>query len=168
VEKSINMTFQNVDSYIGYVCFDYHLLVRCGRRGPTIPGLCSLFLHPCSSLIFDAQVLFIGVMSCLYVLWDVIGRPWAVVSALDRSLFATDDTIARKVNASDASAFAHICGCCPSQGPFSRFHGTATLTKKAVWGVIWLIIAFVFFAAGIIVGLVAFKVRVFVIQRFPG
>jgi len=69
-------------------------------------------------------VLFIGVMSCLYVLWDVI-----------------DDTIARKVNSSDASAFAHICGCCPSQ----------------VWGVIWLIIAFVFFAAGIIVGLVAFK-----------
>lgn len=69
-------------------------------------------------------VLFIGVMSCLYVLWDVI-----------------DDTIARKVNASDASAFARICGCCPSQ----------------VWGVIWLIIAFGFFALGIIVGLLAFK-----------
>lgn len=28
-----------------------------------------------------------------------------------------------------------------------------------VWGVIWLIQAFVFFAAGIIVGLVSFKVR---------
>ncbi|KAL5511997.1 hypothetical protein ACEPAH_5216 [Sanghuangporus vaninii] len=69
-------------------------------------------------------VLFIGVMSCMYVLWDVI-----------------DDTIARKVNSSDASAFAHVCGCCPSQ----------------VWGVIWLIIAFCFFAAGILVGLVAFK-----------
>ncbi|KAL5528893.1 hypothetical protein ACEPAG_4867 [Sanghuangporus baumii] len=69
-------------------------------------------------------VLFIGVMSCMYVLWDVI-----------------DDTIARKVNSSDASAFAHVCGCCPSQ----------------VWGVIWLIIAFGFFAAGILVGLVAFK-----------
>ncbi|KAH8114223.1 peptidase M50B-like-domain-containing protein [Phellopilus nigrolimitatus] len=69
-------------------------------------------------------VLFIGVMSCMYVLWDVI-----------------DDTIARKVNSSDASAFAHICGCCPSQ----------------VWGVIWLIIAFCFFAAGIVVGLAAFK-----------
>lgn len=69
-------------------------------------------------------VLFIGVMSCMYVLWDVI-----------------DDTIARKVNSSDASAFAHVCGCCPSQ----------------VWGVLWLIIAFCFFAAGIIVGLVAFK-----------
>ncbi|KDQ59675.1 hypothetical protein JAAARDRAFT_33248 [Jaapia argillacea MUCL 33604] len=69
-------------------------------------------------------ILFIGVMSCMYVLWDVI-----------------DDTIARKINSSDASAFADICGCCPSQ----------------VWGVLWLIIAFIFFALGIIVGLVAFK-----------
>jgi len=69
-------------------------------------------------------VLFIGVMSCLYVIWDVI-----------------DDTIARKVNASDASAFAHICGCCPSQ----------------VWGVLWLIIAIIYFAAGVLVGIVAFK-----------
>jgi len=69
-------------------------------------------------------VLFIGVMSCLYVVWDVI-----------------DDTITRKVNASDASAFAHVCGCCPSQ----------------VWGVLWLVIAIIFFAAGVLVGLVAFK-----------
>lgn len=69
-------------------------------------------------------VLFIGVMSCMYALWDVI-----------------DDTITRKVNTSDASAFADICGCCPSQ----------------VWGVIWLIIAFCFFALGLIIGLVAFK-----------
>jgi len=69
-------------------------------------------------------VLFIGVMSCMYALWDVI-----------------DDTITRKVNTSDASAFADICGCCPSR----------------VWGVIWLIIAFCFFALGLIVGLAAFK-----------
>ncbi|KAJ7184227.1 peptidase M50B-like-domain-containing protein [Mycena filopes] len=69
-------------------------------------------------------VLFIGVMSCMYVLWDVI-----------------DDTIARKVNSSDASAFARICGCFPSQ----------------VWGVIWLIQAFIFFAAGVLIGLAAFK-----------
>ncbi|KAI0303299.1 peptidase M50B-like-domain-containing protein [Multifurca ochricompacta] len=69
-------------------------------------------------------VLFIGVMSCMYVLWDVI-----------------DDTIARKVNSSDASAFARICGCFPSQ----------------VWGVIWLFIAFVFFILGLLVGIVAFK-----------
>ncbi|KAF8320122.1 hypothetical protein DL93DRAFT_2053076 [Clavulina sp. PMI_390] len=69
-------------------------------------------------------ILFIGVMSDLYVLWDVI-----------------DDTIARKVNSSDASHFAQICGCFPSQ----------------VWGVIWLIQALIFFAAGVIVGIVAFK-----------
>ncbi|KAF8123757.1 peptidase M50B-like-domain-containing protein [Boletus edulis] len=71
-----------------------------------------------------SRVLFIGVMSDLYVLWDVI-----------------DDTISRKVNNSDASAFARICGCFPSQ----------------VWGVIWLLIAFVFFAAGILVGIAVFK-----------
>jgi len=52
-----------------------------------------------------------------------------------------DDTIARKTHTSDAAAFARICGCCPSQ----------------VWGVIWLIQAFIYFALGIIVGLVAFK-----------
>ncbi|KAI6036990.1 peptidase M50B-like-domain-containing protein [Pisolithus microcarpus] len=69
-------------------------------------------------------VLFMGVMSDLYVIWDVI-----------------DDTIERKVNNSDASAFARICGCFPSQ----------------VWGVIWLIIAIIFFAAGVLVGIVAFK-----------
>ncbi|TDL21739.1 hypothetical protein BD410DRAFT_789489 [Rickenella mellea] len=87
-------------------------------------GIIVLFWFIDSSLALRFFILFIGVMSCMYVLWDVI-----------------DDTIARKVNASDASAFAQICGCCPSQ----------------VWGVIWLIIAFIFFALGVIVGLLAFK-----------
>jgi len=87
-------------------------------------GLIILFWLLNGGEVLRYLVLFIGVMSCLYVLWDVI-----------------DDTIARKVNASDASAFAKICGCFPSQ----------------VWGVIWLIIAFIFFICGILVGLVAFK-----------
>ncbi|ETW85341.1 hypothetical protein HETIRDRAFT_407445 [Heterobasidion irregulare TC 32-1] len=87
-------------------------------------GLIVLFWFVGEGVALRFFVLFIGVMSCLYVLWDVI-----------------DDTIARKVNSSDASAFADICGCCPSQ----------------VWGVIWLIQAFIFFVLGIIVGLVAFK-----------
>jgi len=87
-------------------------------------GLIVLFWFVAGGIALRYLVLFIGVMSCMYVLWDVI-----------------DDTIARKVNSSDASAFARICGCCPSQ----------------VWGVIWLIQAFIFFALGIIVGLVAFK-----------
>lgn len=30
--------------------------------------------------------------------------------------FKPDDTLARKVNTSDASEFARICGCCPSRG----------------------------------------------------
>ncbi|RIA98496.1 peptidase M50B-like-domain-containing protein [Glomus cerebriforme] len=43
-------------------------------------------------------VLFVGVMSCLYSLWDIM-----------------DDLIFRKVNESDASKFAKECRCCPSQ-----------------------------------------------------
>jgi Peptidase M50B-like len=53
-----------------------------------------------------------------------------------------DDTLARKVNTSDASVYAEMVGCCGSR----------------VWGFIWLIQAFVFFGLGIIVGLVSFKV----------
>ncbi|KAG2140975.1 peptidase M50B-like-domain-containing protein [Suillus bovinus] len=88
-------------------------------------GLIVLFWLVADSVALRYFILFVGVMSDLYVLWDVI-----------------DDTISRKVNSSDASAFARICGCFPSQ----------------VWGVIWLLVAFAFFAAGIIVGLVVFKV----------
>ncbi|KAH9857550.1 peptidase M50B-like-domain-containing protein [Lenzites betulinus] len=87
-------------------------------------GLIVLFWFVAGGIALRFFVLFIGVMSCMYVLWDVV-----------------DDTVARKVNGSDASSFAQICGCCPSQ----------------VWGVIWLLQAFGFFAAGIIVGIVAFK-----------
>jgi len=69
-------------------------------------------------------ILFVGVMSCMYSIWDII-----------------DDTIDRKVNESDASKFAEVCGCCSSQ----------------VWGVFWLLISFLFFILGILVGIVAFK-----------
>jgi hypothetical protein len=31
--------------------------------------------------------------------------------------------------------------------------------KQKVWGVIWLVIAFIFFILGILVGIIAFKVR---------
>ncbi|KAH8978710.1 peptidase M50B-like-domain-containing protein [Lactarius akahatsu] len=87
-------------------------------------GLIVLFWFVKGGVALRYLVLFIGVMSCMYVLWDVI-----------------DDTIARKVNSSDASAFAKICGCFPSQ----------------VWGVIWLLIAFCFFILGVLVGIIAFK-----------
>jgi len=89
-------------------------------------GLIIAFWFIAQGVALRYLVLFIGVMSCMYVLWDTI-----------------DDTIKRKVNTSDASAFAEICGCCSSQ----------------VWGVIWLIIAFIFFAAGVLVGLAVFKVE---------
>ncbi|KAF8177620.1 peptidase M50B-like-domain-containing protein [Pholiota molesta] len=90
-------------------------------------GLIVLFWFISGGIALRYLVLFIGVMSCMYVIWDVI-----------------DDTLARKVNTSDASEFARICGCCPSR----------------VWGFLWLIIACIFFALGIIVGLVAFKQNV--------
>jgi len=69
-------------------------------------------------------ILFVGVMNCMYSIWDII-----------------DDTLSRTVNESDASRFAEVCGCCPSQ----------------VWGVFWLAISFIFFILGILVGVVAFK-----------
>ncbi|KAF9068320.1 peptidase M50B-like-domain-containing protein [Rhodocollybia butyracea] len=87
-------------------------------------GLIVLFWFVAGGVALRYLVLFIGVMSCLYCLWDII-----------------DDTISRKVNSSDASQFAKICGCCPSQA----------------WGVLWLFISFIFFIAGILVGLAAFK-----------
>jgi hypothetical protein len=48
-------------------------------------------------------VLFLGVMSDLYVVWDIV-----------------DDTIARKPNGSDAWAFAELCGCFPARGASLR------------------------------------------------
>ncbi|CAO1637225.1 unnamed protein product [Sympodiomycopsis kandeliae] len=68
-------------------------------------------------------VLFIGVMSCLYSIWDII-----------------DDLILRKVHESDSSAFSRLVG-----GP------------PQLWGVIWCIISIIFYASGIIIGIVAFK-----------
>ncbi|RXW21810.1 hypothetical protein EST38_g4038 [Candolleomyces aberdarensis] len=87
-------------------------------------GLIVMFWFVADSIALRYFVLFIGVMSCMYVLWDVV-----------------DDTLARKVNSSDASVFADRYGCCPSR----------------VWGFVWLIVAFIFFGLGILVGLVAFK-----------
>ncbi|KAF9533646.1 peptidase M50B-like-domain-containing protein [Crepidotus variabilis] len=87
-------------------------------------GLIVLFWFVGGGIALRYLVLFIGVMSCMYVVWDVI-----------------DDTLARKVNTSDASEFARLCGCCPSR----------------VWGFVWLIVAVVFFALGVIVGIAAFK-----------
>lgn len=44
-------------------------------------------------------VLFLGVMSCLYSIWDII-----------------EDLVLRKVNGSDATEMAKRYGCCPARG----------------------------------------------------
>lgn len=62
-------------------------------------GLMILFWFVAEGVALRYFVLFIGVMSNMYALWDIV-----------------DDTIARKANGSDASAFADICGCFPSRG----------------------------------------------------
>ncbi|KAI3399565.1 hypothetical protein diail_6204 [Diaporthe ilicicola] len=80
-----------------------------------------------SWFIADAEalryvILFIGVMSSLYSAWDIY-----------------DDLIRRKVNESDASAFA------------KRYGGSSHC-----WGVLWCIISLCFMACGIIAGIAAF------------
>ncbi|GFZ42734.1 hypothetical protein JCM24511_00452 [Saitozyma sp. JCM 24511] len=92
----------------------------------------------------------IALMAALIV-WDII-----------------DDTLDRKVNTSDASEYANMIGCCGS-----RFWGESTTSlvvsdDKASEvrrhadvhppsGAFWLLISVVFFAAGILVGIAAFK-----------
>jgi hypothetical protein len=106
-------------------------------------GLIVLFWFVAGGIALRYFVLFIGVMSDLYVLWDII-----------------DDTIEHKANGSDASAFAEICGCFPSQGEKLSLSGQDYITDTCtVWGVIWLLQALIMFGIGLIVGIVAFKVR---------
>lgn len=73
-----------------------------------LPPLSQLFWLVANSIALRFFILFIGVMSCFYSVWDII-----------------DDTIARKVNSSDASEFAAMMGCCGSR----------------VWGVFWLMVS---------------------------
>lgn len=86
-------------------------------------GLIVAFWFIASGIALPFLVLFIGVMSCLYSVWDIC-----------------DDLIFRKVHESDASAFSRLVG-----GP------------PQLWGFIWLLVSVIFFAAGIIIGIVAFK-----------
>ncbi|WFD36068.1 hypothetical protein MCUN1_002939 [Malassezia cuniculi] len=90
-------------------------------------GLFVLFWFVADSVALRYFVLFIGVMNCLYSVWDIF-----------------DDLVLRKVNESDASAFARVVGCCPAQ----------------VWGFIWLLISIAFFVGGILVGIVVFTTPV--------
>ncbi|ELU43819.1 cell cycle control protein (Cwf22), putative [Rhizoctonia solani AG-1 IA] len=59
---------------------------------------CVVLVCGWGSCVGGLKVLFMGVMNCMYALWDII-----------------DDTISRKVNTSDAAVFAKQFGCCPAQ-----------------------------------------------------
>lgn len=81
-------------------------------------------------------------MSALYALYDIMDgeQQRQFHSNVFQSLTdSAADLIFRKVNESDASQFARLC---PIMG-------------ARMWGCLWLLIAFVFFAAGIIAGLAA-------------
>lgn len=90
-------------------------------------------------------VLFIGVMSSLYSVWDIVSffffSFFLSVSKETRTnpREQCDDLILRKVNSSDASVFA------------KRYGGSSQC-----WGVIWSIISLGFMVAGIIAGIAAF------------
>ena len=57
-----------------------------------------------------------------------------------------------------AAAVHHKVGSTLTHSFRAEFLTLFLIQKKSVWGVIWLIIAFIFFAAGVVVGLVSFKV----------
>lgn len=62
------------------------------------------------------------------------------------------------LSAADAYQFSKICGCFPSQGLLIQCtHFVYPNIISIVWGVIWLLIAFIFFACGVLVGIAAFK-----------
>ncbi|ORY23422.1 peptidase M50B-like-domain-containing protein [Naematelia encephala] len=70
--------------------------------------VCWLVAH---SVALRFLILFIGVMSCFYAIWDIV-----------------DDTLSRKVNTSDASEYARIVGCCGS-----RFWGAFWLVQASIF-----------------------------------
>lgn len=85
-------------------------------------------------------VLFVGTMSALYALYDIMDGQSALLSSSETQAQPSHvDLILRKVNESDASQFAKLCPIFPAQ----------------VWGALWLVVAFCFFATGILAGLAA-------------
>lgn len=67
---------------------------------------------------------------------------YSVMSCLYCLWDILDDLVFRKVHESDASKFAKMCGGCMS---------------SRVWGALWFMISLIFFVAGILIGLAAFK-----------
>lgn len=104
----------------------------------------------------------------MYAVWDTVGQlGWNIGSGIFAEFHVLDDTVLRKVNESDASQFARICGCFPSQGKSHILHNRGCPITQVffffcffclVWGVIWFFVAVIFFALGVLVGLAVFKV----------
>jgi hypothetical protein len=84
-------------------------------------------------------VLFIGVMSALYSVWDIVSSSLSTNFDFHANTTQCDDLILRKVNTSDAYVFAE------------RYGGSS-----ACWGVIWAIVAIIFMAAAIVAAIAAF------------
>lgn len=88
----------------------------CCASAPRLPGWSTLTDPP---LFFPS----IGVMSCFYSIWDIVDDTarlslppsWARRDADPACPSLWAHQLARKVNTSDASEFAQICGCCPSK-----------------------------------------------------
>ncbi|KAI9292665.1 hypothetical protein K502DRAFT_307466 [Neoconidiobolus thromboides FSU 785] len=98
-----NILASKVMSIIIGICL---LLCLFWARNWLLRGLTLLFVGLIVILwVFDQGdglryfVLFMGVMSCCYSLWDII-----------------EDLVFRKVNESDATRFAKLFRCCPAQG----------------------------------------------------
>ena len=97
--------------------------------------------YPGTSTKLTPVKLFIGVMSCLYSVWDIVRLPdlYSYYLVLTTTSEQCDDLILRKVNSSDASVFARKYG-----------------GSSQCWGVIWSIISLLFMIAAILAGIAAF------------
>ena len=131
------------------------VLVACGfnilasKIASIILGVCLLFTLWWAKnwLTRGIGLLFIGVMVFLWWLAHGAGLKYfvlfiGVMSCLYCLWDILDDLVFRKLHESDAAKFAQVCGSCMS---------------SRVWGVFWFLISLVFFIAGILIGLVAFK-----------
>ena len=67
---------------------------------------------PSSGTLYWGHVMFVLCMGYN----RLVGMGMNISSRTYSKSLVLDDTVVRKVENSDASAFARICGCCPSQG----------------------------------------------------
>jgi hypothetical protein len=96
-------------------------------------------------------------MSDLYVLWDVIGRSTLKFCTRQTNRYLqTIPLRGKSIALMHPRSLGFVAVSHLKVKPSTS--DERSLIPLSVWGVIWLIIAFMYFAAGILVGLVAFKV----------